>query len=376
MSMKRLFWIVWMAVMAYPVGAQKKKELNTLVNVNYCLPKVVYQVEVTLECTRFVPGPYRNYAVKELGVQPEGMEPREEWKIVRLDVKPRYLPDQQAVYSVSSAGSYHPVMLAWSAEGFLAGVAGGEGGVFNGREEAEYVGEQLPEASVIDIMKLDTYNHLKEVLDTNYTFQEVDGVVKKIWDPVVRYAPKTEEDNVKEAVSEIFRIRSERVKLLGSENQVPDGKSLEIILKEFDRMEENYLELFLGKKETGTVKRVFECVPGKANEAAVIFRFDERSGISDVGNVSAQPYLLKFADVAVPASHPVAEETEGAAIYYRIPAVGDLKIIRGKEELLSFRTIIPQFGEIKRFPVDVIENEGLVLEFYPQFGALKKVSRR
>lgn len=374
--MKRICLIVLAVATVLTVTAQKKKELTTQVNVNYCLPKVVYEVEVTLECTRFIPGPYRNYAMKELGLQPEITETREVWQIAGLNVRPVYVPDEKAVYSVSAAGEYSPVLLTLSAEGFLAGVSGGDGGVFNGGKNMKYTIDDLPEGKVIDIMKLNTYNHLKEVLDTNYTYQEVDGVMKKIWDPIVRYTAKTESDNVKEAVSEIFRIRSERVKLLGAENQVPDGKSLEIILREFDRMEDNYLSLFMGKKTTRKIKRVVTCIPEKADEPVVAFRFTPASGIADIKDVSAQAYLIRFTDIVVPASTPVAGEATGAAIYYRVPAVGELMVMKGKEELISFHTIIPQFGEIKRFPIDIISNDGLMLEFYPRFGALKSVNRK
>ena len=98
--------------------------------------------------------------------------------------------------------------------------------------------------------------------------------------------------------------------------------------------------------------------------------------MTDPKNVAAAAYLLKISDVVVPASTPVAGETSASAVYYRVPAVGELQLLLGKEELMSFRTIVPQLGEIKKFPVDVISNEGLTLEFYPQYGALKRVKRK
>lgn len=359
------------------VFAQKKKEnLTTPVNVNYCLPKVAYEVRVTLECTEYTPGPYRNYAEKELGQKPEITDYKEKWSIKNIEIKPQIIPDEKAVYSVSASGDYQPIMLHLSAEGFLAGVSAGQGGIFNEFAKARYRGEEQSSNEVINIMKFNTYNNLKEVLDTNYTYQEVDGEMKKIWDPIVRYAPKTEKDNVKEAVSEIFRIRSERVKLLGAENNVPDGKSLAIILKEFDRMEQNYLSLFLGKKETRKMVRSFTVMPEKSGEAVVAFRFTEDKGISAAKNVTAQAYTLKLDNMVVPASKPVAGESAEAAIYYRVPATGDLLLMKGNEELFSMKVIVPQLGEIKKFPVHVIANEGLALEFYPEYGALKNIGKK
>lgn len=374
--MKSIFVAMLMMGLVFSAGAQKKRELTTSVNVNYCLPKVMYRVEVMLECKKYIPGPYQDYAEKELGMKPEILQPKEQWKIDGIDIRPQYVPDEKAVYSVSATGDYVPVMLNLTAEGFLAGVTGAKEAVFNEEALMEFEADPHQELSRIDIMKLNTYNHLKEVLDTNYTYQEIDGVMKKIWDPIVRYAPKTEADNVKEAVSEIFRIRSERVKLLGAENNVPDGKSLELLLKEFDQMEQNYLSLFMGKEETYRIKRVFECMPEKADEPFVAFRFTEENGIVEAKNVSASAYFLKIADAVVAASTPVNGDAAGSAIFYRVPAVGELQVLKGKEILMRFRAIVPQLGEVKKFPVDVISNEGLSLEFYPRFGSLKSINRK
>ena len=375
--MRSIFIVLLTVAVALSAGAQKKKELSTLVNVNYCLPKVIYNVEVTMECTKYIPGPYRNYAEKELGMKPDVTQAAEQWMISKVNIKPQYIPDEKAVYSISASTEYTPVMLTLSAEGFLAGVAGGSGDVFNAPKHLNYLNqEEDRDNDVIDIVKLNTYNNLKEVLDTNYTYQEIDGEMKKIWDPIIRYAPKTENDKVKEAISEIFRIRSERVKLLGADNNVPDGKSLEIILKEFDQMEANYLSLFMGKKEVRKVTKVVTCTPEKAEEPVVAFRFSEKEGLTDSKNVSALAYFLKITDAVVPASNPVGGEGNASAVYYRIPAVGELQLLKGKEEIMSFRTIVPQLGEVKKFPVDVISNEGLTLEFYPQYGALKSVKKK
>ena len=375
--MKNVLLLLLTVVSVLTAGAQKKKELTTLVNVNYCLPKVVYHIEVTMECIRFIPGPYSNFAEKKLGLKPEITQAGECWNIRKIDIKPIYVPDEKAVYAISAANDYTPVTLSLSPEGFLTGVAGGCGQEIGIGTEGIGFSEKTPgKDEKIDIMKLNTHNYLKEVLDTNYTYQEIDGEVKKIWDPIVRYVPKTESDNVKEAVSEIFRIRSERVKLLAAENNVPDGKSLEIILKEFDRMEANYLSLFMGKTEKREVKKVVTCIPLNADEPIVAFRFSETEGIVDVKNVSAVAYSLKIGDVVVSASKPVGGEGNGQAIYYRVPAVGELQLLRGKEKIMSRQTIVPQLGEIKKFPVDVISNEGLMLEFYPCLGALKSVKKK
>ncbi len=373
--MKRILILFVVSVLALQVFAQKKREISTAVNVNYCLPKVVYKLEVIMDCIQYIPGPYWKYAEKELSLTPKVIEAKERWKIADIKVSPQYVPDEKAMYSVAASADYWPVALTLSAEGFLAGIAGGKGEVVGNYSALEYHNNEIKDIEVIDITKLNTYNHLKEVLDTNYTFQEVDGEMKKIWDPIIRYASKTELDNVKEAVSEIFRIRSERVRLLNADNNVPDGKSLEIILKEYDRMEANYLSLFMGKKITNRVKKVVYCTPLKADEPTLAFRFAENEGITDSKNVSALAYFLQVSDVTVPSSKSIDGEADVAGIFYRVPAMGKLQLLCGKDILMKMETMVPQLGEIKRFPLDIISNEGLSLEFYPQFGSLKSVKR-
>lgn len=377
--MKRIVCsFLFVAIFCYSGVAQKKKEvLSTPVTVNYCLPKVAYNVVVTFEHTRLIPGPYRQYAEKHLGLKPEIQTLGEEWKIDDLTIVPQYLPDDKARYAISTTGDYHPIMLSLTPEGFLAGVASGNGGGVNADLVMNYVEEQSGSAKEVDIFSLSVYNNLKEVLDTNYTFQEIDGVSKKIWDPIERYVTKNDQDNMKEAVREIFRIRSERVKLLSSDNGVADGESLKIILDRFRQMEDEYLSLFMGKKETCRVTRTYTCVPEKAEEPVVVFRFTPENGPAGKKNVSAAAYSLTFANVSVPAEAAAsAGKQPQSVIYYRIPATAELKLMKGNEELKSFRAIIPQFGVIKTFPTEVISNESLSLEFFPEYGALKNVGKK
>ena len=378
--MKSIFLLAMMLIVL-TAGAQKKKDKDDVqgvpVNINYCLPKVSYKVEVTTECIKYIPGPYWKYAEKELRIKPEITAVDEEWVISNIEIKPEYIPDEKAVYSISAVNDYTSIRLSLSGEGFLAGVSGGSStAVFNVSPQMKYVGDKSAQSEGIDIMKLNTYNNLKEVLDTNYTYQEIDGETKKIWDPIIRYVQKTEADNVKEAVSEIFRIRSTRVKLLAADNDVPDGKSLEVILKQFDKMEAGYLSLFLGKTERHQIKRVFTYVPEKANEMGAVFRFSEETGLADAKNVSAIAYLLNITDVIVPAANQTSITTGGASISYRVPAVGKLQLLKGKNEIMSFQTIVPQMGDIKTFPVDVISRDELMLEFYPEYGSLKSVRKK
>lgn len=374
--MKRIVFILVCGIlMTSGSFAQKKKEINTPVTVSYCLPKVSYKVKVKAEAVRHIPGPYAEFAEKELGMKPEVTALKEQWEIKSVEVTPFSVPDEKTVYSMTATGDYGSVMLSLSPEGFLAGIAAGSVTMKAQMEGMEYRSQEGGRQREIRMTDLRTYNPLKEILDTNYVEQEIDGVVKRIWDPIISYKPKTKRDLMAEAVREIFRIRSERVKLLAAENEVPDGKSLQVILKEFDRMEQDYLSLFMGKKVKQSFERVFVCTIEKENEAVVAFRFSSSEGFVDRKNVSATAYSLVAERVIVPAAAEMQAEPTQSVVYYRVPAVADVKLVRLTEELQCFRSVIPQLGMIKKFPTDVISGEGLQLEFYPQYGSIKSINK-
>lgn len=378
--MKKIILIFILGIGVYSsLFAQKKKEISTAVTVDYCLPKVSYLLTVKMEYTKFIPGPFQQYAEKELGVKPQITAPGERWSILSINIIPRYVPDEEAFYSLSASGDYTPVLLSLSPEGFLAGVAAGPIPLKVTDSEVVYTAFKRDTQDEVDITALNTYNPLKEVLDTNYTYQEIDGVVKKIWDPIIRYTSKTDSDIMNEAVKEIFRIRSERTRLIAAENEIPDGKSLEIILKEFDRMEKDYLALFMGKSTRQLVERTFIVSPEKAGGPVLAFRFSETEGIAAKKNVSALAYSLVVENLFIPynkTTEALPNTSPAAVIHYRIPAIGEVKLMRANEELERFSSVIPQLGVIKTFPVDVIANEGFALEFYPEYGSLKSVSKK
>lgn len=374
--MKKIAFVLLLTVgVVFSITAQKKKEVVTPVTVNYCLPKVAYQLKVQLECTHRIPGPYWKNAEKELGVKPEITSPGSLWKIVGIEVKPYYIPDENAMYAMTSSGDYHPVLLSLSPEGFIAGVAARASLSALPEAVLNYVPLQEETEEVVDITSLNTYNPMKEILDTNYTHQEIDGVMKKIWDPIVRYTVKNAEDNMSEAVKEIFRIRSERIKLLAAENSVPDGTSLDIILRQFDRMEKEYLSLFMGKETIQHIEQTFSVVPEKAGETAVAFRFTEAAGIVPKKNVSATAYGIMVNDVIVPAAPAENAVPATAAIYYRVPATATVNLMKINDVLQSFSAVVPQLGIIKTLPTDVISNESMSVEFYPQYGSLKSINK-
>ena len=153
--MKRLFVTIGLiGLVVLSAMGQKKREVMTPTAVSYVLPRVEYDVVVTMECVELIPGPLCRYAEEELGERPEIETAGQQWRVKTIRLEPRSVPDKNAMFSVGASGSYGAVALNLTPEGFLAGVGGvyraGESGKSN---EAVYKEEKRPvvkEASYVD----------------------------------------------------------------------------------------------------------------------------------------------------------------------------------------------------------------------------------
>lgn len=369
--MKRVFFIIGLVLMGISsVLGQKKKEILTPVVVNYTLPKVMYDVVVTMECTDLIPGPLVQYAEAQLGVRPEIEREGQSWKIKTIQFIPKSIPDEKAMFSVISKSEYRGIALSVTPEGFLKGVGLGIAGCNPGTDENLIYRENDGVADDnIDYLSFGLRSTKKEVLDSNFTMVEYEGEMRRQWDPIIRYTLKENADYAEECAREIFDIRQRKMDAIATVDRAA--------LKELERLEENYLSMFLGKRVCREVVKRFSFIPQKEKEAILLFRFSEREGITTKNNVSAQPYVVEVENVSVLSRTEVEGKnsvTGGGAITYRVPASADLVLMKGDSEVMRMPSILPQLGYFMQFPLDVINNEGLSLEFYSAYGSLKSIS--
>lgn len=366
--MKRsCLFILLISVMTLSVFGQKKRDLNVPVTMNYMLPKISFQVEVTMECSELVPGPFSGYAEQQLGIRPEITSKGEEWKISNIRFIPVPVLDEKNSYKVTVTGDYSGILLQLTPEGFLSGVGMSSGNV----QEKEITYTPSPQSkAAIEYARFGIQSTLKEELDSNFTMLEVEGEMRRVWDPIERYVLKENEDYIQEVTDELFGIREKRLSLLAGEN---GGQATEAALKALNELEEHYLSLFLGKKVARKVVETITYIPEKANESVTLFRFSENVGITTKNNVSAQPYIVEIKNLFLPKDENANQTRSGNGIVYCVPAVADLILTRGNEKLIEERCIVPQLGYTKLLPLEVIGNEGISVEFYPQYGSVKSI---
>ena len=105
-------------------------------------------------------------------------------------------------------------------------------------------------------------------------------------------------------------------------------------------------------------EKISHALEQRTHTTVLEVNLDANDGITAKNNVSAIPYIVELKNIYIPKrdaqqggnSRPVP------SLSYREPAVADLCLLRGKENVMTVRCVIPQLGFIKQFPLDVINN--------------------
>ncbi len=379
---KKLFVIILLSIFAFNVSADKRKEpLNIPVKINYSLPRVVLDVNVTLERRVFIKGQFSQYAEKYLGVNSSEIikQDREEWKLKNVEIDSYSEADPDHNYSLSLARDYSAIRFKLSPQGFLLGL--------NTMTKEK---DQEDKSSVIKVISPDEpkeFIYAKFSIDRPYRMVEdtlkrlPEGVlIKGANISVYDFIGKTEEEKAKEAAHIIYKLRKRRFKILTSnfEELPPDGTSYKVIVKELQKLEKKYLELFFGKEYTEKLTRNYKIIPDAGSKSQVVMRYSLTKGFVSKTDVSGLPVILEYKDIVnVKESGPVAAQSvPSSPIYYRLPAQANVVVLAGKDILGIKPMVIPQLGSITQISAIVVAEEELSIDFHPDYGSIKNIYKK
>lgn len=149
-----------------------------------------------------------------------------------------------------------------------------------------------------------------------------------------------------EAAAAIFKIRSSRFELItGEKGDAAMGAGLEAAIKEMARLEQEYLELFVGKSEVEYLTYQYEIIPESGKDNYMVCRFSDSKGIASAMDISGNPLVLNIIDENRIESNTNADSKK-TAVGERV-AVADIalcKIMLGSTILSERRLPIFQLG--------------------------------
>ncbi len=398
--MKQIIYIV--LIILITSGCASKKVVNSsfsVVNVNsdtsfsqnaliYALPKTVLKINVELNKIQSFSGPYYQYAKKYLGID-DGVifEDNVSYDISNIDIDSYSEPDTNCFFLVKSQNNDVANLLNLSQSGLILSINKNVD-IKNEKQTTNFYNDN--DESDFFFINQSVKRNLQEINQKAYKIVKTDTSSVKI--PVTkRYTVvKSTELKAEEAANFIIKIRKRKFKLIsGMYEKFPDGEAVGRMIKELDKLEKDYLSLFIGKTIETKKEYTFSYIPDESlmTNQSILFYFSSDNGIlinknyinRTVANkqISGYPIIIDVENLNLTnklkrESYEPDFQTNG--FFYRIPDYGNVRIINGNKVIASKKILIAQFGKLCSLPSNLIKNN-YSIEFYKDYGSIKSVNQ-
>jgi len=326
----------------------------------YSLPQTVIKIDLTLERIDRKPGPLADFAGDFLGTTNVIESNNSFYNLLDADISTLAEPDADQVYYLQFPSQKSKdgtsTNLTLSRIGTLLS--------FNAtNREMESVSSEMNVnqsnyyfRDAEDFRYFADYNR-KKVVDTIVRKITIDTVTIDRFLFRTSWASLSESDKANQAAMKIQSIREQRFNLLTGYQEVNYSGSIEYMDHQLKRMEDEYLQLFLGK-ETRSVETVTVYVLVKQGDTSKV--------VFDAGNgQSVQMDLIPHGNTSAFPEKPLQKQNH---LYYRIPELTTVNITYNKKVFKSVVIPVSQFGKLAMAPLD-----GTQLYFNPSTGELVKM---
>jgi hypothetical protein len=308
----------------------------------YSLPQTVLDVTVEAEETEIIPGPYRQYAAKYLGIQDAPSKVEYSWTLKSVKVAMHMETDPDFIFAAQ--GSFQPDvfpgLMKLITDSMILDLSRNP----NTFVTYNNVPEKTPEPYFTDLSIKRNFEAEKKV-EVSMVMPDSSSVSRPANKKTLR--EKTLEQKAEEAANFLIKLKKRRFKMVsGLNDSTPQGEGVASALQELARVEEAYLSLFIGKRTVFHTRRNYHFTPatGKKTDRVVLFRFSEGDGFLDANESTGKPVLFdmtgtnKTKSLEQSASFAHLEDN---MISYRIPDLVNVRLIYG-EAVLS-ESLIPVF---------------------------------
>lgn len=153
---------------------------------------------------------------------------------------------------------------------------------------------------------------------------------------------KSVETAAREAAETIFKLRKARMEMItGEQGEGVFGGGLESALREIERLESDYLELFYGRRVVNYETRSYILPVDAANPSMTVARFSVDDGIVAIDDLAGEIIFLNIRPSEM--EYPANEEKATIAIRYANNA--EVSVSLGGRVLCSRVMPVYEFGE-------------------------------
>jgi len=326
----------------------------------YSLPQTVIKIDLTLERIDQKPGPLSDFSGDFLGTTDVINENKSFYNLLDATISTMAEPDANQIY-------YLQFPAQKSKDGASTDLVLSKIGTLLSFNASSHETERLnPETKIHqsnyyfqsqdDFRYFADYNR-KKVVDTVVRKITIDTVTIDRFLFRTSWASLSESDKANQAAMKIQNIREQRFNLLTGYQEVNYNGSIEYMDHQLQKMEDEYLQLFLGK-ETRSVETVTVYVLVKQGDTNKVV-FNTGNGQSVMMN------LIPHGNTSVLPEKPLQKQDH---LYYRIPELTTVSIIFNDKVYESVVIPVSQFGKLAMAPLD-----GTQLYFNPNTGELIKM---
>ncbi|MBN1988556.1 MAG: DUF4831 family protein [Bacteroidales bacterium] len=354
--MRQLFFLVIPAVVLVscsqkPITVTPASNVTTLGESGfvYTLPRTVLNIEVLSLQKQVTAGPYAAYAQKYLGIAGVPQQSSATWQIERIAVSSSVEPDPQMYFVVENGSITSANFGKLMSSGLvLFPYADNAKHISKGQNIFRNEGNPFADMSVEPFIASEKTTYYSKVAKDS-------GFVRV---PVHKdiIVEKGLEEKARQAADFIFSLRKKRVELLSGDFELTlDGDGFKATLDEIARLEQAYLNLFLGVEHYKEQVSTFEYVPNGAEESAILFRLSQQKGVVAASDLSGSPFVVEIKPfpsdlrVEIPAVSKKQKANEAQSLYYRIPNYASVTIGDGRTDMFIGRFKVYQANKLIRF---------------------------
>lgn len=336
----------------------------------YALPQTNLKFTVLASKEDIIPGPYYEYAEKYMGIENVPKEKESYWVIGDIKIETYNDIDPNQYYLLEPKGNMNVNIKTLIKNGNILPV--------NKTLESNYVtdfyGMKNSERELV-FTDLSISKFVGEEQITYYKRVQRDSLFAKVPVSKNQAVYKSFEEKAEEAANFIFMIREKRVDLLtGNADFYPEGKALDVAINELNRLENDYLELFIGKRFESNFSASFDFVPSEKElvQPYILFRFNEDKGILQANDLRGRPIIIELEkkdqtkNVLDLISNQINKDktTYQNKLYYRIPDLAQVKVYDGNTMLAKRKVNIEQYGIVVSLPAMFLMDDESFIKFY------------
>ncbi len=337
----------------------------------YTLPKTVVIADVMVRKTTYSPGPLFEYAESYLGYK--GIEQYQtKYNIADIKLSTQTEADPQHIYYVET-NEKQKIYAEMDELGILKRF--NQASTDQENKESKIEMEIKTQEFTTNGKNL-TLISLKEKSDTIFKRQILEDSVVVESRQIERVLIKSsKEESAKEAAKMINDIRQQKYKLLSYSDEITyDAKTIEVMLRELNQLEEAYFQLFLGNTQTEMLYYQFRYTPSLDLQGyQPIFKFNQNTGINDSLKLMMETAYIVFELSPDRSSELIKKfnndseplkknKSNKYGVVYRIPETVVIKIKMNNQILSQSNLSINQLGTIQHIGINQLDKTKLIID--------------